>query len=158
MDIAAGTQQDEQAARFPHGVPAMSDASQGVWMEYVYMQKPKPADATGVPVSINVVDANGNYRNIGTTTSDSNGMFSFTWKPDIEGTYWVIANFAGSESYWPSQAESTFVVDPVAPTPTQQPATALPPTEMYITIATISIIAAIAIVGVVLLIAVRKRP
>jgi hypothetical protein len=157
MDIAAGTQQDEQAARFPHGVPAMSDASQGAWMEYVYMQKPKPADATGVPVSIDVVDANGNYRNIGTTTSDSNGLFSFTWKPDIEGTYWVIATFAGSESYWPSQAESTFVVDPVAPTPTQQPATVLPPTEMYLAIAAIGIIAAIAIVGAILLLAVRKR-
>jgi hypothetical protein len=157
-DISAGTKQDEQAARFPNGVPAMSDQSQGAWMEYVYMQKPKPTDATGVPVSIDVVDANGNLRNIGTTTSDLNGMFSFTWKPDIEGTYWVIATFKGSESYWPSQAETTFVVDPVAPTPTQQPVNALPPTEMYITVATIAIIAAIAIVGAVLLLAVRKRP
>ena len=55
-DIAAGTQQDEQAARFPNGVPAVSDASQGAWMEYVYMQKPKPTNVTGVPVSLDVVD------------------------------------------------------------------------------------------------------
>ena len=34
-DIAAGTKQDEQAARFPNGVPAVSDASQSDWMEYV---------------------------------------------------------------------------------------------------------------------------
>lgn len=156
-DIAAGTQQNEQAARFPNGVPAMSDVSQGVWMEYVYMQKPKPTDATGVPISIDVVDANGNHRNIGTTTSDSNGVFSFTWKPDIEGTYSVVATFAGSESYWPSHAESSFVVDPVAPTPTQQPATALPPTEMYIIAATAAIIIAIAIVGVILTLMLRKH-
>jgi hypothetical protein len=38
-DIAAGTKQDEQAARFPQGVPAVSDASQKAWMEYVYFQK-----------------------------------------------------------------------------------------------------------------------
>ena len=47
-DIAAGTKQIEQAARFPNGVPAVSDASQSAWMQYVYMQKPKPTDATGV--------------------------------------------------------------------------------------------------------------
>jgi hypothetical protein len=48
-------------------------------------------------------------------------------------------------------------VDPVAPTPTQQPVAVLPPTEMYITAATIAIIAAIAIVGILLLLALRKR-
>ncbi len=75
-DISAGTKQDEQAARFPNGVPAMSDASMGDWMEYVYMQKPIPMSATGVPVSIDVLDSNGNFRNIGTATSDANGVFS----------------------------------------------------------------------------------
>ena len=44
LDIAAGTEQNEQAARFPYGVPAVSDGSMGEWMEYVYMQKPKPTD------------------------------------------------------------------------------------------------------------------
>ena len=43
---------NEQAARFPNGVPAVSDASQAAWMEYVYMQKPKPTDVTGVPITI----------------------------------------------------------------------------------------------------------
>ena len=64
-DIAAGTKQEEQAARFPNGVPAVSDASMGAWMEYVFMQKPRPTDITGVPVSIDVVDGNGNFRSIG---------------------------------------------------------------------------------------------
>ena len=75
------------------------------WMEYVYMQKPKPTDVTGVTVSIDVIDANGNQRTIGTTTSDSSGAFSYAWTPDIEGKYTVIASFTGSESYWPSSAE-----------------------------------------------------
>ena len=65
-DISAGTKQDEQAARFPNGVPAVSDESQAAWMEYVYMQKAKPTDATGVTVTLSVVDCNGNYRTIGT--------------------------------------------------------------------------------------------
>jgi hypothetical protein len=43
-DISAGTQQNEQAARFPNGVPAISDASMTDWMGYVYQQKPKPTD------------------------------------------------------------------------------------------------------------------
>ena len=55
------------------------------WMEYLYMQQAKPTDAVGVPVVLSVVDANGNYREIGTTTT-SEGFFSFSWKPDIEGT------------------------------------------------------------------------
>ena len=97
-DIAAGTKQTEQAARFPQGVPAVSDASQSSWMEYVYMQKPRPTNTirrTQFP--LDVVDANGNFRNIGTTTSDANGVFSYTWTPDISGSYTVIASFAGSQ-------------------------------------------------------------
>jgi len=79
IDIAAGTKQNEQAARFPNGLPAVSDASMKDWMEYVYMQKPRPMDATGVPVVISVVDANGNYREIGTVTSDADGFYSLNW-------------------------------------------------------------------------------
>ena len=154
-DISAGTTQKEQSARFPNGVPAMSDANMGQWMEYVYMQKTKPTDAIGVPVSIDVVDSNGNYRNIGTATSDLSGMFSFTWIPDIEGTYYVIATFAGSESYWPSSAETSFVVDPVAPTPTPYPVVSLPPTETYIIGTGIAIIVALAIATLLIL---KKRP
>ena len=102
-DIAEGTKQNEQAARFPNGVPAVSDASQSQWMEYVYMQKPRPTNTTGVEVTISVVDANGNYREIGITTT-VDGTFALNWKPDIEGQYTVYATFAGTESYWPSHA------------------------------------------------------
>lgn len=157
-DIAAGTTQTEQAGRFPNGVPAVSDVSQSAWMEYIYMQKPKPSHATGVPVSIDVLDANGNHRNIGITTSDSSGAFSFQWTPDITGKYTVIATFAGSQSYYPSSSETSFAVDPTAPTTTPQPQLTLPPTEMYVIGTGIAIIAAIAVVGALILIAIRKRP
>ena len=56
-DISAGTRQKEQAARFSNGVPAVSDESMSSWMEYVYMQKPRPTNVTGVPTIISVVDS-----------------------------------------------------------------------------------------------------
>ena len=76
----------------------------------------------GVPVTLSVVDANGNYREIGTTTT-SDGFFTFSWKPDIEGAYTVYASFAGSDSYWPSHDMTSFAVDQAAPTPapTEEP-------------------------------------
>ena len=158
-DISAGTKQKEQAARFPQGVPAVSDESQSAWMEYVYMQKPRPTDATGVTIALSVVDANGNYRDIGTTTSDADGFFSFNWKPDIEGKYTVYASFAGSESYWPSHAVTAFAVDPAAPTPTPtaQPITSV--ADTYILPGIIGIIIAIIVVGATLaLLVTKKRP
>jgi outer membrane protein assembly factor BamB len=157
-DIAAGTQQDEQAARFPHGVPAVSDESMSDWMEYVYMQKPRPANVTGVPVSIDVIDSNGNYRNIGTATSDSRGMFSYTWQPDIEGTYTVIATFAGSESYWPSSSESSFVVDPAPATPTPTAAPLESITDIYFLPAIAGLFVAIIVACALMLLMLRKRP
>jgi hypothetical protein len=155
-DVSAGTKQDQQAARFPNGVPAMSDESQSAWMEYIYMQKPKPTNATGVPVSINVVDSNGNYRNIGTATSDSSGMFSLAWKPDIEGSYTVIAKFAGSKSYWPSSAETSFHVESTTQAPTPQPETIQTTVDLIPAVA--AIIIAIAIGFAITILVLRRRP
>jgi outer membrane protein assembly factor BamB len=157
-DIAAGTNQKEQAARFPQGVPAVSDGSMGDWMAYVYMQKPRPTDVIGVPVTISVVDANGNYRDIGTTTSDADGFFAFNWTPDISGQYTVYASFAGSESYWPSHAVTSFAVDAAAPTPSPYAEIALPPTEMYIMAGVAAIIVAVAIGFAITIMMLRKRP
>ncbi len=156
-DIAAGTKQNEQAARFPNGVPAVSDASMSEWMQYVYMQKPRPTNVTGVSVIISVVDANQNYRQIGSTTSND-GYFSFNWKPDIEGQYTVYASFAGSESYYPSHAVTSFAVDPAAPTPTptQQPTASA--ADLYFIPAMVGLFVFIAIVGVAIILIVRKRP
>ncbi len=151
-DVSPGTTQSVNAMRFPNGVPAVSDASQSAWMEYIYMEKPRPTNVTGVTVALSVVDANGNQREIGTTTANADGFFSFDWQPDIDGQFTVTATFAGSESYWPSHAVTAFNVD-AAPAPTQTSETTinLPPTEMYIAASTIAIIVAIALVGVLLL-------
>ncbi|MBT0158630.1 PQQ-binding-like beta-propeller repeat protein [Candidatus Bathyarchaeota archaeon A05DMB-2] len=159
MDIAAGTKQKEQVARFPNGVPAVSDESMNGWMEYVYMQKPRPADIKGVEVTLSVIDSNNNYREIGTTTSDADGFFSYQWTPDIPGKYKVIASFAGSESYWPSHAETAFAVDPApeaTPEPTPTPASMA---DLYFMPMSIGLIVAIVAVGAVLaILMLRKRP
>jgi outer membrane protein assembly factor BamB len=157
LDISAGTQQSSIAARFPNGVAAVSDANMSAWMEYVYMQKPRPMDVDGVEVSIDVLDANGNYRSLGTAMTDSSGLFSFTWQPDIEGTYTVIASFAGSESYWSSFAETSFVAGATetTPMPTDQPAS---PADMYFIPAVVGLLVVMIIGFVLILLMLRKKP
>jgi hypothetical protein len=156
-DVSPGTKQTSITLRFPNGVPAVSDASVGEWMKHVYAQFPRPNDITGVEVSIYVLDSNGNYREIGKTTADSDGFFKLKWTPDIEGEYTVHALFEGSASYYPSHATTAFGVDP-AP---EEPAPAevqLDMTGTYVTNATIAIIIAIAVVGAIIVLLTRKRP
>jgi len=155
IDTSPGTKQDTQAARFPNGVPCASDKSMTDWMGYVYQQKPLPTNFTGVDVVIDVLDSNGNYRNIGTATTDSSGTYRFTWTPDIPGDYIVIASFQGTNGYWPSYAEEGFTVMEPGATASPYPVVNLPPTEMYFAISTIAIIIAIAIATLLLL---RKKP
>jgi hypothetical protein len=157
-DISPGTANSKLTMRFPNGVPAVSDASQSDWMMYVYKQFECPTNASGVPLTISVVDSNGNYRVVGTTTSDASGDYSFAWKPDISGAFHVYATFAGSKAYYGSSAEATFVVDePVAtasPMPTPAPSAA----DLYFLPAIIGVIVAILIVGAVLALLVTKKP
>ena len=158
-DISAGTNDYAIAARFPDGVPAVSDESQTAWMLYVYKNFERPLNATGVVIELSVVDANGNYRTIGTTTSDADGFFNYNWKPDIDGAYTLYASFAGSKAYWPSHDVTSFVVDPAAAlTPTSQPVIEQQPIATYIAGAVVAIIIAIAIVGALLAVMIRKRP
>jgi hypothetical protein len=158
-DISPGTTRPELTARFSNGVPAVSDASMSAWMLYVYKQFDRPLDATGVKVTLSVVDSNGNYRDIGTTTSNSDGYFSFNWKPDISGQYSLYASFSGSKAYYPSHAVTSFAVDPAHPTaaPTDAPKESV--ADMYFVPAVAGIIVAIIVVGVLLaLLLLRKRP
>ena len=158
IDTAAGTKQNEQTARFPNGVPAVADEYMTPWMEYVYQQKPKPADATGVEVVLSVLDPNNNVYEVGRTTSDASGMFKLMFTPEVPGEYTVIATFEGSESYWPSFAETAIGVSeaPAAtPAPTPMPESIA---DMYFVPAVIGIIVAIAIVGALLALMLRKRP
>jgi outer membrane protein assembly factor BamB len=151
--VIQGTVTDQSSGA--KGTPAISDASMGAWMEFIYMQQPCPTNATGVEVTIDAVDPNNNFINIGTATSDAYGTFGYAWKtPNVPGKYMIIATFAGSESYYASYAETYAVVtEAPAATPTPTPLT-LPPTETYFAVSTIAIIIAIAIVGILLL---RKK-
>jgi hypothetical protein len=157
-DISNGAQQDAVAKNFPNGLPCVSDASQSQFMEAVYQQQPMPTNLTGVPVTINVVDSNGNYRTIGTAVSNAYGTYSLTWTPDISGTYTVIADFTGTESYYASKAAATFYASEPAATPTPT-AAVQSVADLYFVPAIAGIIVAIAIVGAVLtLLLLRKRP
>ncbi|MCW4000387.1 MAG: PQQ-binding-like beta-propeller repeat protein [Candidatus Bathyarchaeota archaeon] len=157
IDTSPGTQQSELALRFPEGVPAVADQSMSGWMEYLYMQQARPADTEGVPVTLSVVDGNGNYREIGTTKT-TDGFFTFNWKPDIEGQYTVYASFAGSESYWPSHAVTSFAVDPAAATPAPSPSPAPSMADTYLLPGIAAIIVVIVLVGAAIILVLRKRP
>ncbi len=157
IDIAAGTKQNEQAARFPHGVPAVSDESMTPWMEYVYQQKPMPQDVKGVDVTVSVLDPNGNFYEVGTATSTSDGTYKLMFTPAVPGVYTVVATFAGSESYWPSYASTAIGVEeaPAAtPVPTPTPA---PMTDTYVLGLGIGAIVAIVVIGLVIILMLRKR-
>lgn len=155
-DVSAGTKQDELVARFANGVPVSSDASMPEWMGYLYQDKPLPTNFTGVEVALNVVDSNGNYRTIGTTTTDATGAYSYVWQPDISGEYTVVAIFAGTNGYWPSTATTAFnVMNAETTTPTQTPTSM---SDTYFVPAIIGIIFAIVIVGVAIVFVLKKHP
>jgi len=157
-DKSAGTKDADRSSRFPNGVAAVSDESQSAWMEYVYMQQPKPNNATGVNVELFVIDDNNNFRSIGTTTTDATGLYSYNWTPDITGKYTVYAYFGGTESYWSSEASAAFAVNQATQTQTP-PETAGPSiTDTYFLLAVAAIIAVIVIIGAMIMLMLRKRP
>jgi hypothetical protein len=163
LDKSPGTKQNEQATRFPNGVPAIADEYMSEWMEYLYMQKPCPEQTIGVQVKLTAVDPNGNSVDVGTVTSDGYGVFKKMWTPEIEGEYTIVATFDGSESYWTSYAETALGVgpaitpvtpiEPEEPTEPEEPVLPLISTEVAIVLA----VGAIALVGIVIFWVLRKR-
>jgi outer membrane protein assembly factor BamB len=159
IDKSEGTKQETQAAHFPNGVPCASDASMSDWMEYIYMQQNKPTNFTGIDVTISVIDANSNYRIIGTTTTDASGFYSLQWTPDIAGKYIVVATFAGNNGYYGSSSESAFAVDPAPATATPQPTAVPSAADLYFLPMSIGIIVAVVVIGAILaLLLLRKKP
>jgi hypothetical protein len=139
------------------GTACVSDASMTEWMEYLHMQKPMPTDATGVPVTLDVLDSNGNYRNIGTAISDLSGNFGLAWTPDIPGQYTVVATFVGSNSYGSSYSMTYFNVEEATqatPPPTPTPA---PMTDLYVLGLGSTAVIAIVIIGLIIILMLRKR-
>ena len=153
--VISGTVMDLSAAQ--PNTPCISEASMGAWMSYLHLQSQIPSNVTGVPVSIDAIDPNGNPIHIGDTTSDMSGTFSYTWTPTMAGNYQITATFIGSSSYGSSWAEThTIVVDgqtTTAPTTStiNLGQTTTDSLAMYVVAGVIAIIIAIAIVGLVLL-------
>ena len=157
--VIKGTVSDQSAGA--KDTPAISDESMTDWMKYVYMQFARPTNATGVPISLDTIDPNGNFIHIGDTTSDQSGTYSYRWVPpsEIPGKYTIIATFAGSKSYWPSYAETAISIDPAAatPEPTQIPITSA--ADLYFVPAFAGLFVLVIVVAIVLaLLMLRKRP
>jgi len=126
-DISSGAKKLVEDGKF-NVVPAVADESMAKWMEYLYMQKPKPTDAVGVKVKLTAIDPNGNFQDIGTATTDENGNYAIAWTPPVEGTYKVTATFEGTESYWGSSQTTYFLVGPAAPVASPSVAPTVAPT------------------------------
>jgi outer membrane protein assembly factor BamB len=110
-DVSPGTKSERLLLRFPNGVPVVSDESMSDWMLYVYKQFEKP-DTTGVEVTLEAIDPNGNYEYLGTATSDASGKYGFTFEPEMEGKYMILATFYGSAGYYGSTTTTYVTVDP----------------------------------------------
>jgi hypothetical protein len=157
-DVSPGTNSPRIQLRFPHGVPAVADESMSDWMCYVYKQFARPANAVGVSVTVAVLDPQGTFKEIGKTTSDATGFFSFKFVPEVAGIYTVYAKFEGSNSYYGSSAESALFVEeaPIA-TPAPSP-TPVPMSEAYFVPAITGMIVGFVVVGVLLaLLLLRKH-
>jgi hypothetical protein len=156
-DISAGTKDEALAARFPHGVPAVSDANMSDWMLYVYKQFPRPTDAVGVKVTVSVQDPNNNRYDVGTATSDIDGFFKLSFTPEVPGEYTVYATFAGSNAYYGSHTLTAISVEKApqaTPVPTNPPANAA---DLYLLPGIGAIIAAIAVVGAIVILILRRK-
>jgi hypothetical protein len=141
------------------GTPAIADQYMSQWMEYLFEQCPEPMNATGVKLTLTDIDPNNNTYTIGTTISNINGQYKYVFTPDVPGVYTIIATFAGSNSYYSSTAQTSYLYEtPSTPAPTASPVTGLASTgSLELGIAAVIIV--IVIIGVVLaILTLRKRP
>ncbi len=141
--------------------PCVSKDSMSTQMEYLHMQASMGgvwgnATIVGVPVTLIALDSNGNSHTIGTvTTNGYYGTYSATWTPPQEGTYTILATFAGDDSYGSSTAATALSIS-AAPqsTPTATPTAVVnTPYELYIVGMGIAVIIAVVVVGLLF----RKR-
>jgi len=144
-------------------VPCVSDASMETQMEYLYMQLPANGlsgnvTITGVPVTLTAIGSDGTVYNIGTTTTNGYyGTYTVAWTPPKVDTYTVTATFAGTNSYGSSSAATGLSINLQATSPTPQPAQAAPDYTMTIVAGVIAVIIAVAIVGALIMLMLKKR-
>ena len=179
-DISPGAQKLVKDGKF-NFVPAVSDSDQNVWMAYLYEQQQIPAKVNGVQVHLTGVDPNGNSQDLGSVTTDMSGYFQKMWTPTMEGAWKIVASFGGSNSYWPSYAQtgagvtkapSAAVATPTppapsatpppqspSPTPSLAPTPVTPGGQPSISALTIAIVAVVVIIIVVAaaLVLLRRR-
>jgi len=117
-DMSPGTDDVGLKLRFPNGVPAVSDESMSEWMLHVYKQFSMPSDVVGVTVKLETIDPNGNFYEVDTVMTDAKGFYSVMWEPPVPGKYTIIATFEGTNSYWPSSAETSMGVGDLVSTST----------------------------------------
>ena len=160
--VISGTVLDKSPAQ--PGKPCISDNSMSTYMEYLHMQQPIDGiyhnlTITGVPVSIDAVDPNGNTQHIGDTTSDVSGTFAYTWTPNLAGDWKITATFMGSNSYGSSWAETHATVIDLQTSATPTPSNEQTNIDytMPIVASAIAIIIAVAIVGAIILMTLRKK-
>ncbi len=162
MDTSPGAMVKGPQFGYANGIPAVSDASEEAFMEYIYEQQIQPTNTTGVPVTISAIDPNGNFVSLGTVTSDLSGFYSLGVNTNMlgagAGTYKVIASFAGSGSYGSSYAESAFTINS-APAATAAPtATPTSAADLYFVPAIAGLFVLIIVVAIVLaLLMLRKK-
>jgi len=161
--VIQGTVIDQSPAQ--PNTPCVSAASMQTEMEYLHLQNPIDGlwhnkTISGVPVTLTAIDANNKVYDIGSVTTDGYyGTFTLAWTPPTEGTYKIIATFAGDDSYSSSAASTGIVIGPAptaAPTvaPTTTSASNLATTTdlmTYIVAVGIAIIIAVAIATVLIL-------
>src|SRR4030065_1339128 len=105
--------------------PCVSKESMALQMERIHKQLPihgiwHNETLTGVPVTLTAIDSKGNAIDIGiVTTNGYYGTFNKAWTPPNEGTYEIIASFAGDESYGSSAASTAVSVGPAIEEPVQ---------------------------------------
>ena len=116
----------------------------------------KPINASGVEVSLNTLDPNGNYIHIGTALSDTSGKFGFQWTPEVPGKYTVYATFEGTNSFYSSKAETFVAVDPATVTPTTESLKTNSIADTYFIPAIAGLFVFIAIVGVAIILLQRN--
>ncbi len=126
------------------GTPCVSKESMSSYMEYLHMQYPIPDNVTGVTVSLDTLDPNGNFIHIGDVTTDGySGTYGFTWEPEIPGQYTVTATFIGDDSYGSSFGTTYVSADeapPATPEPPQAPPDYMPMMYAILAVGIIAII------------------
>jgi outer membrane protein assembly factor BamB len=151
--LISGTVTDQTPGM--EGTPAISDEDMGKWMEYMYMGRPVPDIATGVPVLLQAMCSDYSVIDIAWVTSDMMGNFEYLWTPPAEDTYKILASFLGSESYYMSSDGTALAVTAAPEEPTTEPTEE--PAFTTIDLAIIAAVIVAIIIGIVNLWALRKR-